>query len=230
MKSPAVLLARPCLALFALLALSFAGRAGTARAEAYRYEAGMKVDPFSPLPLVKPSVKGLTRLQEYDLKDFQLVGTLMGSEVSALIMTPDPREGIIAKIGDRIGKNGGSIIAITRKKMVVREPIKNAFGTTGKKFEDTTIELENKNKTKSDVLNPGGASGGISPGGFPGFNPSGAAASMPLAPGWGAGGFGAAGGSSAPSVPAAAPPPSGSLLGGSSGSILSGSGMTGAPQ
>lgn len=117
-----------------------------AQAEMYRYNPANKVDPFSPLPLLRPSIKGVTRLQDYELSELELIGTIMASEVSALIMTPDPREGILSKVGDRIGKHGGTIIAVSRNKIVVREPSASLIPGVRGKFTDTTMNLSQPKK------------------------------------------------------------------------------------
>lgn len=113
-----------------------------AHAQDYRYNPANKVDPFLPLQLRRPTIRGLSRLQDYEIAELELVGTVLGSEITALILTPAPPEGILAKIGDRVGRKGGRIIAISRDKVVVREP---AVGTLvpgrTQKFNDVTMVL-----------------------------------------------------------------------------------------
>lgn len=68
----------------------------------YTYRPEGKTDPFAPLSLIRPTLTGSTRLQQHEITEFELVGTLFGKEPTALLMTPDPKEGIIARVGDRI--------------------------------------------------------------------------------------------------------------------------------
>ena len=110
--------------------------------ENYRYDPGIKTDPFAPINLSRPTVRGMGRLQEYELSQLELVGTVLAADVTALLMTPEPREGLLARIGDRVGKKGGRIISITRTKIIVREPIEAVgLNAPAGKFNDFIIEL-----------------------------------------------------------------------------------------
>ena len=123
------------------------------QAQDYKYNPANKLDPFQSITLRKPNIRGLSRLQDYDVSELELVGTVVGEEISALILTPEPREGILAKIGDRAGKKGGRIIAISRNKVVVREPTQGLI-VPGKnhKFSDVVMLLASR--TAESLLKP----------------------------------------------------------------------------
>lgn len=107
----------------------------------YTYRPEGKPDPFAPLSLIRPTLSGSTRLQQHEISDFELVGTLFGKEPTALLMTPDPREGVIARVGDRIGRHGGRIVSITRDRVLAREPSSNSIPGQSIQFTDIVIPL-----------------------------------------------------------------------------------------
>ena len=153
----------------AVLALANAAWSQRAEAQDYRYNPANKVDPFLPITLRKPTIKGMSRLQDYDVAALELVGPVMGAEMTALILTPAPREGILAKIGDRVGKKGGRVIAISRAKLVVREPSQDSPVTgRAQKFVDITMTLSST-KAKEKAQRPDKVERS---GGFPGFGGS----------------------------------------------------------
>ena len=116
-----------------------------AHADDYVYNAANKVDPFQPMSLRKPNIRGVSRLQDYETAQLELVGTVLGAEITALILTPEPREGVLAKIGDRVGRKGGRIIAIARDKVVVREPNQGLVESgRPQKFNDVTMTLSSR--------------------------------------------------------------------------------------
>lgn len=128
-----------------------------AQAQDYKYNPSNKVDPFQSVTLRKPTIRGLSRLQDYDVSELELVGTVLGEEISALILTPDPREGILAKIGDRAGKKGGRILAIARNKVVVREPVQGAvLPGKNQKFVDVVMLLSSR--SEEGASSPGSSS------------------------------------------------------------------------
>lgn len=108
---------------------------------AYTYRPEGKTDPFAPLSLMRPTLSGTTRLQQHEIGDFELVGTLFGKEPTALLMTPDPKEGVIARVGDRIGRHGGRVISITRDKLLAREPSATSVPGQLIQFNDIVLNL-----------------------------------------------------------------------------------------
>jgi len=107
----------------------------------YTYRPEGKTDPFAPLSLIRPTLSGTTRLQQHEITDFELVGTLFGKEPTALLITPDPKEGVIARVGDRIGRHGGRVVSITRDRLLAREPSANSVPGQSVQFNDIVIPL-----------------------------------------------------------------------------------------
>ncbi|MEN9528693.1 MAG: Pilus assembly protein PilP [Pseudomonadota bacterium] len=107
----------------------------------YTYRPEGKIDPFAPLSLIRPTLSGATRLQQHDISEFELVGTLFGKEPTALLMTPDPKQGVIARVGDRIGRHGGRVVSITRDRVLTREPSANSVPGQAVQFNDIAILL-----------------------------------------------------------------------------------------
>jgi hypothetical protein len=114
----------------------------------YTYRPEGKPDPFAPLSLIRPTLSGTTRLQQHEIAEFELVGTLFGKEPSALLMTPDPKEGIVARVGDRIGRHGGRIVSITRDRVLTREPSVNSVPGQNIQFTDIVIPISKSKLTE----------------------------------------------------------------------------------
>lgn len=110
----------------------------------FTYRPEGKPDPFAPISLIRPTLSGTTRLQQHEISDFELVGTLFGKEPTALLITPNPKEGIIAKIGDRIGRHGGRVVSITRDRLLAREPSANSMPGQNVQFTDIVIPLSKR--------------------------------------------------------------------------------------
>lgn len=107
----------------------------------YTYRPEGKTDPFAPLSLIRPTISGTTRLQQHEITEFELVGTLFGKEPTALLMTPEPKEGVIARVGDRIGRHGGRVISIARDQVLTREPSADSIPGQIVQFNDIVISL-----------------------------------------------------------------------------------------
>jgi Tfp pilus assembly protein PilP len=111
-----------------------------------RYNPQGRPDPFKPIPLTSAAGSGRLDLVSTDTRDIRLVGTALGSELSALLSIGD--KGVIARVGDKIGKAGGRIVAISKDRIVVRQPTMNtgvsnngAAKSTSKRYEDTVIRI-----------------------------------------------------------------------------------------
>lgn len=113
----------------------------SALTSSYTYRPEGKVDPFAPLSLIRPTLSGATRLQQHDISEFELVGTLFGKEPTALLMTPEPKQGVIARVGDRIGRHGGRVVSISRDRVLAREPSANSVPGQVVLFNDLIIPL-----------------------------------------------------------------------------------------
>lgn len=136
----------PCRTLFAIVlpCLILSG---------YTYRPEGKTDPFAPLSLMRPTLSGTTRLQQHDISEFELVGTLYGKEPTALLMTPPPKEGVIARVGDRIGRHGGRVVSITRQQLIAREALTKAGGAKRFQFNDIVVPLS-KVKLADAMIQP----------------------------------------------------------------------------
>jgi hypothetical protein len=162
-------------ALFMMLAPGAFAQEAAAPQE-FRYNGAAKRDPFKPIAIAAPTLQTLSQLQSFNLNELQLVGTLMGNEMSALIMTPK-KEGIIARVGDKVGNTGGRIVLIGNSHIVVREPLIDSVdggasaGGRRPRFNDVTLPLAQR---KNDVgLSSKNQTAGSRPkpdGTFPEFN------------------------------------------------------------
>ena len=121
--------------------------AGAVLLHGYTYRPEGKTDPFAPLSLIRPTLSGTTRLQQHEITEFELVGTLFGREPTALLMTPEPKEGVIARVGDRIGRHGGRVISIARDQVLTREPSADSIPGQVVQFNDIVISLSKFNNS-----------------------------------------------------------------------------------
>ena len=90
------------------------------------YNPSGRRDPFLGLLAVKKPVgaqqaQPQTPLQEYELGQFRLTGVIRNSSgPAAMVMAPGGKSYVVKK-GVKIGKNGGTIIAIEQDRIVVEE-------------------------------------------------------------------------------------------------------------
>ena len=138
-------------------------------ADEYRYNPIGKVDPFQSLAAAQTAVFGASgRLQKYELSELSLVGTAIGKDSTALIVTPTPIEGFLVRVGDSLGKRGGKIVSLTKKEMIVREFGDGAAGAKLKSalvimtLSSKVLELKDRataaDRTNGDTLNFGSLS------------------------------------------------------------------------
>ena len=111
----------------------------------YYYAAYGKPDPFVPprneiQNQEDEEIPILSTLQEFSLDELNVVGIwqLEDSTRKALILTPD-NEGVIVKIDDYVGNQGGKIVAIDPDLIKVREFITIEDGT--QQFDDKELHL-----------------------------------------------------------------------------------------
>jgi Tfp pilus assembly protein PilP len=114
----------------------------------YKYSPVGKNDPFKPIVLSRANVQSENQLTDRDLADVRLVGTALGSEMSAVLMIGGV--GMIARVGDKLGQKSGRIVSILSDRVIVRQPIvesniPSSSETSGRrlKFEDVAITLSN---------------------------------------------------------------------------------------
>jgi len=122
----------------------------------YRYAAFGKADPFIPPMLTGYKESSLeipivSVLQRYRVGNLRIVGLweITTGERKALIMTPK-EEGIIATVGDSIGKRGGKILSIEEDSVNVREFTLAPDGT--RQFEDTMMYLGNEQPDEEEAI------------------------------------------------------------------------------
>lgn len=116
----------------------------------YSYDPSNKRDPFRPMPLNESSLAGMGVLEQYDVRELRLSGTLLGLEPSALLITPS-NEAVIAHVGDRIGKRGGYLMNVTRDAIIVREPVNgrstNRSLSQQEKHRDVSIQIQENERS-----------------------------------------------------------------------------------
>jgi len=127
------------------------------------YNPEGKADPFKPSIMVSDSIVETATLVSFDTRDIRLVGTALGAELSALLMINN--KGIIARVGDKIGRTGGRIVSISKDRIIVRQPVIATSGsargtkTLQHRYEDTVIRVadtavsspQNKSTTGSEI-------------------------------------------------------------------------------
>ena len=108
------------------------------------YSSIRKLDPFLPwlntLKSQKITVGG--RLQSYEVTEFELLGTLIGIDISALIATPAPTEIFNIKIGDFLGRRRGEVVSIQRDLLIVREMATQKHGESRYSYQDVTLKIK----------------------------------------------------------------------------------------
>ena len=108
------------------------------------YSSIRKLDPFLPwlnaLKSQKITVGG--RLQSYEVTEFELLGTLIGIDISALIATPAPTEIFNIKIGDFLGRRRGEVVSIQRDLLIVREMAPQKHGESRYAYQDVTLKIK----------------------------------------------------------------------------------------
>lgn len=97
----------------------------------YVYNPAGQRDPFHPLLMVKkPLVETapLTPLQKYDLGQLRLIGVIIGmGSPRAMVVAPDGKSYVL-KPGTKVGKNGGKVVRITQRTVVVEERYQDYLG------------------------------------------------------------------------------------------------------
>lgn len=108
------------------------------------YLAEGRRDPFQPFVLVKRAVDvdkenaPLTPIQQYETQQYKLNAIVIGyGEPMAMVLAPDGKSYVIRK-GNKIGKNGGRVVAITSGSIVVEEK----FSDVNDKIVTDNIEIK----------------------------------------------------------------------------------------
>jgi len=120
------------------------------------------LNPFQPPVLFDFSANLLgfslsSELQKVKLSKIKLVGVWSqkeGEEKCLLVMDRNGSDvGAVAKVGDRIGSEGGKIRLINKDRIIVRVPA--YYSSNIKKFKDKSILIEKNlttKKSKNDVI------------------------------------------------------------------------------
>ncbi|NWG87979.1 MAG: pilus assembly protein PilP [Hydrogenophilaceae bacterium] len=128
--------------------------------DTFVYQADQVPDPFSPRSLKGGQAaageadagRPRSSLEEFPLEGLRITGVIeRNGAFQALVVSPDNRL-FAAKVGDRIGQNGGVITAISYKGMKVKERIMSAAG----KWTEVTTELAKPEETTIRELKPAG--------------------------------------------------------------------------
>jgi len=108
------------------------------------YSSIQKLDPFLPwlntLKSQKITIGG--RLQSYEVTEFELLGTLIGIDISALIATPAPTEIFNIKIGDFLGRRRCEVVSIQRDQLIVREMAPQKHGESRYAYQDVILKIK----------------------------------------------------------------------------------------
>jgi Tfp pilus assembly protein PilP len=117
----------------------------------YHYNPEGKMDPFMPEEIDSTVIATSKDFKTFEANQIQLLGTVMGTEPTALVQLPGNSNTVVLKIGSRIGNNSGRVISITKSEMTVREVYAGVGGGngTGKTFRDTVIKFQYDGQTKA---------------------------------------------------------------------------------
>lgn len=101
----------------------------------YYYDPIGKRDPFKSFLQLAPSAGTeakedifLTPLERYSLDQLKLVGTVIGPGVQNALIEDDAGKGYSIRVGDRIGTEGGKVVAILKDRIVVEEISQDPLG------------------------------------------------------------------------------------------------------
>jgi Tfp pilus assembly protein PilP len=96
------------------------------------YDPTGKPDPFQPTRMViEAKMKGKKKvmpLEQFEVSDFELVGLVTGSGVKKAMVQDLTGKGFFIQVGTHIGKQGGKVIRITEKEVVIQEPYEDFLG------------------------------------------------------------------------------------------------------
>ncbi|MEW6184464.1 MAG: pilus assembly protein PilP [Thermodesulfobacteriota bacterium] len=96
------------------------------------YNPTGKPDPFQPTSVAQESKekakKSVLPLEQFELSDFELVSVVISPKARKAMVQDPTGKGYFIQVGTRIGKNGGKVIRITEKEVVVQEPQQDFMG------------------------------------------------------------------------------------------------------
>lgn len=101
----------------------------------YYYDPVGKRDPFKSFLQVAPSAETegredvfLTPLERLSLDQLKLVGTVIGPGTQHALIEDDAGKGYSIRVGDRVGSEGGKVVAILKDRIVVEEISQDLLG------------------------------------------------------------------------------------------------------
>jgi hypothetical protein len=126
--------------LFALLLNSFAVQSAFSQ---YIYNPEGKPDPFMPEESEFKNGNGNKEFKNFEATQVTLLGTVMGTEPTALVQLPGDNNSVVLKIGSRLGNNAGRVISITKDNITIREVYAGVGNGNkgGKSFRDTVVKF-----------------------------------------------------------------------------------------
>lgn len=104
------------------------------------FDFSNKKDPFKPfiepksaLPVAAtPSRKSLLPIHSYDVRQFRVIGVVMGGKVNQAMVIDPSGKGYVLKAGMTIGKNEGRVTAIASNGIEVLEQFRDDNGRVRK--------------------------------------------------------------------------------------------------
>jgi type IV pilus assembly protein PilP len=81
----------------------------------------------------------LTPLQKFDLAQLRLIGLIIGKgEPRAMVIAPD-KKSFILKVGTKVGKNSGEVVAVTTTSVQVKEQYVDYSGEVKTRIEEIKL-------------------------------------------------------------------------------------------
>jgi type IV pilus assembly protein PilP len=102
------------------------------------YDPAGKPDPFQPPVLESPlelmqRTKKLLPLEQFEVSEFQLVSIVTGPGGNKAMVQDASGKGYMLKVGTKIGKNQGRVVAIVPRQVLIEEQTKDFLGRLGTK-------------------------------------------------------------------------------------------------
>lgn len=98
---------------------------------AQQFDFSKRKDPFKPLVIaqqkqpqpvgsLREPAKGALPIHSYEISQFKLIGIALGKDGRAMVTDPEGK-GYVLKVGTTIGRNNGTVTAITSAGVTVQE-------------------------------------------------------------------------------------------------------------
>ena len=113
-------------------ALPAAPTTGPSPAAARSFNPEGTPDPFKPpAEEISGGIKrkaGILPLEQFEVNDYQLVGVITGPGLKKAVIQDLTGKGFFVVVGTRIGKEGGKIVRITDKEVLIEESYADSVG------------------------------------------------------------------------------------------------------